>query len=175
MRRLRFAAQALVCAAAILLSAVASAPAPATSAVGAFGGKFELVMLFNKGHRPVLRDGRQYMANRNRLTLRRPNGEVITIQAGMVTDLASIPRLVSGVMPPAGPWSEAALPHDLCYKSKGTMTWFGRPGRSRPAPYTRAECDEILREGMVVLGVPTLQRVMIYEAVRLGGAGGWGK
>jgi hypothetical protein len=132
-------------------------------------------MLFDKGHRPVIRDGRQYMAERNQLTFRRPNGEVITIQAGMVTDLASIPRLVSGIMPPAGPWSEAALPHDLCYKSKGTMMWFGRPGRSRAQPYTRAECDEILREGMVVLGVPALQRVTIYEAVRVGGASGWGK
>lgn len=164
--------RAAVLAAFALILAV---PAIAAEPVGTFAGKFELVMLFNKGHRPVLRDGRQYMANRNLITFRRPNGEVITIQPGMVTDLASIPRLVSGVMPPGGPWSEAALPHDLCYKSKGTMVWFGRPGRSRPQPYARAECDEILREGMVALGVGAVQRITIYEAVRLGGSKGWGK
>jgi hypothetical protein len=173
MKRLRFAAHAIACAAAISLAGMGQLPAAAPA--GAFAGKFELVMLFNAGHRPVIRDGRQYMANRNLITFRRPNGELVQVPAGMVTDLASIPRLVSNLLPPGGLWSEAALPHDLCYKSKGSMVWFKQTWRSRAQPYTRAECDKILREGMVALGVPTLQRVTIYEGVRIGGAAGWGR
>lgn len=168
------------------LALVLAAPASAADPVGTFSGKFETAYLFQNckdraGHAiartrcPTLSDGRQLLANRNTLTFRRPNGEVVKVPAGMITDLASIPRLVSNALPPGGPWAEASLPHDECYKTKGTMVWFKQTWRSRPQPYTRAECDEILREGMVALGVGAVQRITIYEAVRLGGSKGWGK
>jgi hypothetical protein len=99
---------------------------------------------------------------------------VITLQKGSITDLASIPRLVTNVYPPNGPWAMAALFHDLCYQTKGSFMMWGRPGHLRAKPYSRAECDEILRQGMVALQVSAFQRVTIYEAVRIGGGGGWG-
>jgi hypothetical protein len=122
----------------------------------------------------VIRNGHQYDALRNPITFTRPNGEAVTMPAGMQTDLASIPRLLWPILPPDGPWGEAALPHDLCYSSHGAMTWHGHAGRSRPAPYVRAECDQILDEAMATLGVPRVQRVIIWLGVRIGGAAGWG-
>lgn len=139
-----------------------------------FAGKYELVPLFNKGNRPVIRNGHQYLALRNPVRLTRPNGETITMPAGMQTDLASIPRILWPILPPDGPWGEAALPHDLCYRSLGAMTWHSHVGRSRAEPYSRAECDQILLEGMTALGVPPWKREVIYLGVRVGGGAGFG-
>ena len=146
---------------------------PLRAAPGRFAGKFELVPLFDRG-KPVIRNGHQYLALRNMIDFRRPNGELLAIPAGMTTDLASVPQVFWPILPPDGPYGEASTPHDLCYKSKGTFTWFNRRGRDRAQPYTRAECDEILREGMVALGVPAWKRIVVYEGVRVGGANGWG-
>lgn len=151
------------------LQKVQTTPAP-----GHFAGKFELVPLFTKGNRPVIRNGHQYDALRNAISFRRPNGELVTMPAGMQTDQGSIPRLAWPILPPDGPYGEATIPHDLCYSSVGAMTWHGHVGRSRAAPYTRPECDEILDEGMIALGVPQWKRVVIWSAVRVGGRGGFG-
>lgn len=169
----------------LLLAAVAVTGC-ASAEPGRFQGKYELVPLFGAGHRPVIKNGHQEYADRNTITMIRPNGERVTFFAGQTTDLASIPRIVWPLLPPDGPWAEAALPHDGCYASSGTFDWqptIGhkpvgplKHGRSRPAPYTRAECDHILLEGMVALQVPPWKRTIIYDAVRLfGGLGGWGK
>lgn len=162
----------------------AGAPTP-----GHFAGKAYLTPLLHdckdraghpvKGTRcPLTRDGRQLWAVAGAARFAPGGslaGDVISLQPGTVTDLASIPRLVSNVYPPDGPWAQAALFHDLCYQTKGAFIAWGRPGHTRAAPYSRAECDELLRQGMVALGIGTLQRVTIYEAVRLGGGNGWGK
>ena len=156
--------------------------APAGSVVpdpapGPFAGKFELVPLFDRS-KPVLRNGHTYYAVRNELKFRRPNGDLLTVPAGMQTDLASVPGFLWATLPPDGPYAEAATFHDLCYKSRAQMTWHGHVGlvsaTSGARPYTRADCDEILREGMVALGVPYWKRVAVFEGVRLGGAGGFG-
>jgi hypothetical protein len=150
-----------------------------------FSGKFELVPLFAdckdkagkavaKTRCPVLRNGHQYYAARNPVSLKTDAGETVTFFAGQRTDLASIPQPVWWVLPPDGPWAEVALPHDACYRTKGTFQWYAHLGRTRAKPYTRAECDEILREGMVALQVPTWKRVVIFEAVRGFGGSGWG-
>jgi hypothetical protein len=139
-----------------------------------FAGKFELVPLFNRGQRPVLRNGHQYYALRNTIGFRTDAGDLVGMFAGSRTDLASIPQVVWGIMPPDGPWAEASIPHDNCYRTKGTFLWYGHVGRTRAVPYTRAECDEILREAMVALGVPTWKRVTIWSAVRGFGAKGFG-
>jgi hypothetical protein len=160
---------ALAAVTAATLAACQSDPA----AGGRFSGKYELVPLFDQG-RPVIRNGHQYLALRNPISFRRPNGETVIMPAGMQTDLASIPRILWVALPPDGPWGEAALPHDLCYSSRGAMTWHGHAGRSRPQAYVRAECDQILAEAMLALGVPTAQREVIWLGVRIGGAAGWG-
>lgn len=102
------------------------------------------------------------------------SGETITVPAGFVTDLASIPRLVSGLLPPDGPWAKGAVLHDFLYSSRGTGVFAGRRWLSRATDYTRKEADQIFAEAMRVLGVPAWRRQVIFIAVRLGGSGGWG-
>lgn len=140
-----------------------------------FSGKFELVPLFDAGHRPVIDNGHTDYAERNRIGFKTEGGDFVVVPAGAPTDLASIPALVWPLMPPDGPYAEAAAFHDECYRTLGTFDRYGLRGRNRDAPYTRAECDEILREAMVALGVPWWPRVPIWAAVRLFGAAGWGR
>lgn len=102
------------------------------------------------------------------------SGEVITVPAEATTDLASIPRAVSNIFPPDGPWAKAAVIHDWLYVTRGTCFRGDFNGRTRAKPYTRAEADGILREAMQVLGVSAFARGVIWSAVRLGGAGSWG-
>lgn len=103
------------------------------------------------------------------------SGEAITVPAGALTDLASIPRFAWSLgFPPDGAWAKAAVVHDFLYKTRGACTLNGAVWRTREAPYVRAEADRILREAMGVLGVPAWQRFVIWAAVRFGGARGWG-
>jgi hypothetical protein len=104
------------------------------------------------------------------------SGETITIPGGFVTDLASVPKLFRGLLPPDGPWAKAAVVHDFLYWSRGTCRdALGRIQRTRIEPYTRKEADDIFAEAMKVLGVPAWRRKAIWTAVRLGGQGGWGR
>jgi hypothetical protein len=161
--------------AALVLAVLASVAAP--SAQHRFTGKLELVPLF-KHHQPILRNGHSYYAVRDRITFRTDGGEVLTVHAGQTTDLASIPRFLWPILPPDGPWAEAAVFHDTCYRTRGAFTFRGREGRSWAGPgsrpYTRAECDEVLRQAMVALGVGSAPRVTIWAAVRAFGGQGWG-
>lgn len=176
MRRvLRAAGFAL--AALVGLGACHSVQAAPAAALGHFSGKLALVPLQDKTH-AVTRDGRHLWAIFQAASFQPATGSIagdnITLHKGAVTDLASIPRLVSNVYPPDGPWLEAAVFHDLCYQTHGSFILWNRPGHTRAAPYTRAECDDLLRQGMAALSIPAFQRVSIYEAVRLGGGKGWG-
>lgn len=104
------------------------------------------------------------------------SAEVITVPAGATTDLASIPSFAWSIgFPPDGPWLKAAVVHDFLYRTQGTCIWMGASGRTRAQPYTRPESDGILREAMAVLGVAAWERLVIWSAVRLGGAAGWGR
>lgn len=162
---------ACVMAAAFLL-AVYSVPAMAKSrGFGPWSGKVELVVLTNS-RGPVLRAGRTLWAVRNAFTYTTHAGERITVPAGMVTDLASIPRPFTLLLPPDGPWVSAAVVHDFLYETRGTCTWRGRTGCSRP--YTRAEADRVLRDAMDDLGLSGWRVWAIYQGVRIGGGSGWG-
>lgn len=85
--------------------------------------------------------------------------EVIVLPVGFVTDLASIPRPLWSLYPPAGPWAPAAIVHDWLYQ--------------HPQGRTRAEVDGIFLEAMEVLGVPWLRRHLMHRAVRIGAGGTW--
>jgi len=140
----------------------------------AFRGKLVLVVLQDKAH-PATRDGRSLWAVERPVSYVTPAGDMITAPAGMVTDLASIPRFARPVLAPDGPWVQAAVFHDLLYLTQGTGVWKGHPGITRPTPYSRAEADQVLRDAMADLGIPDWQAWLIYRAVRLGGGGGWGR
>jgi hypothetical protein len=88
-------------------------------------------------------------------TYTRPSGEIITVPAGAETDGASTPQGIWNLLPPFGSYWLAAVLHDYLYRVT-----------KRP----RKECDDILYEAMVDLGVPFIVRTAIYDGVRLGGS-----
>lgn len=85
-------------------------------------------------------------------------GGHITVPAGFVTDLASIPRVFWNILPPFGRYTEAAVLHDWLY-------------RTHRVP--RAGADALLLEAMEVCRVARWQRRVIYIAVRLFGGFAW--
>ena len=82
----------------------------------------------------------------------------IIVPAGFVTDFASVPRVFWSVLPPTGTYSLAAVVHDYLYWDQGC---------------TREQADQLLRAAMVESRVGTVQRDLIYEAVRSGGGTAW--
>lgn len=78
---------------------------------------------------------------------------LIVVPKGTVTDGASIPRVFWSILSPFGEYFKAALPHDHLYSPDNKT-------------FTRKQADEILLEGMIVLGVNPVKRFAIYRAVR---------
>lgn len=85
--------------------------------------------------------------------------EVIAVPAGFTTDYASVPRAFWAFFSPHGRHGKAAVLHDYLYQSGGL---FGC--------YSRAECDQLFLEAMLVLRVPTWRAQVMYRAVRLFGS-----
>ena len=86
------------------------------------------------------------------------SGVDIVVPAGFPTDLASIPRIAQSVIEVNGKHRRAAVIHDYLYH-------FGIG--------TREDADGILKEAMLRDGVNEEEAIVIYEAVRLGGASHW--
>jgi hypothetical protein len=121
--------------------------------------------------------GRTCWAVEHPFTYRTHAGDLITVPAGMTTDLASVPRFAWIVLPPDGLWVRAAVTHDFLYKSSGgCVLWKSHPsGCSRAKPYNRAEADKILDDAMADIGIGMAARVTIWAGVRAGGGfGSWG-
>lgn len=91
-------------------------------------------------------------------TYRRPDGTAITVPAGFLTDLASIPRPFWPILPPSDDYAEAAVIHDWLYYAGGLE---------------RAEADKIFLEAMTDAGIGWWRRTTIYRAVRLFGGKIW--
>ena len=84
-------------------------------------------------------------------------GRVITVPAGVETDLASVPRLPFTFWLFGGIGDKAAVVHDALYGGKYGVT--------------RKQADDVFSEAMKVCGVGALRRGMMYAAVRtFGGA-----
>jgi hypothetical protein len=90
--------------------------------------------------------------------------DTIVAPAGFVTDFASVPWGAWNLEPPLGDAAKAAVIHDYLYATRGL------DGR-----YGRAEADGIFRQALEAAGVPAWKRWLLWAAVRLGGAGGWGR
>ena len=86
---------------------------------------------------------------------------VFTIPAGFTTDLASIPRWATPIVPKLGHHLQPAVAHDWCYENK-------IPGLSRET------ADMMFYQGMLCQGVRKTRAMLMYRAVRLGGRGLWG-
>lgn len=87
-------------------------------------------------------------------------GEVVTVPAGFITDLASIPRLLRSVYDTQDECREPAVLHDYCYSMQFT---------------TREEADALFLEAMERSGVGWLKRRSMWLGVRAGGWAYWGK
>ena len=82
------------------------------------------------------------------------NGESITIPIGATSDGASTPPELWVELPPFGKYWPAAYLHDWLYRCT-----------QRP----QSECDALLYEAMLSLGVDKIRADMIYEGVHYGG------
>lgn len=91
--------------------------------------------------------------------------EAIIVPAGFETDFASVPWGLWNLFPPLGAYARPAVVHDFLYACGGQV---------RGRTYTRRRADEIFREAMGVVGVTPWRRELMFWAVRLGGAPGWG-
>ncbi len=100
-------------------------------------------------------------------------GGIITAPNGRVTDLASIPQFVAGVLPRTGLWDAPAVIHDELYRSNGIVMVQRADGSFFAGRFDRETCDKILREAMIMRGVPERRVFEIYEGVRLGGMAAW--
>ena len=89
---------------------------------------------------------------------RKDSLDMIHVEAGFMTDFASIPRPFWAVLPTWGKYGNAAVVHDWLY-------W--KQDRSRKA------ADRIMLEAMDSLSVPKWQRYAIYWAVRVFGWLAW--
>jgi hypothetical protein len=87
-------------------------------------------------------------------------GEIrITVPAGFVTDLATVPRVLWPLMAPSGQHQLAAIVHDYLYQCVGAVSRF--------------LADAIFRDLMAHLDVPLWRRVSAYYAVRAFGGRHW--
>lgn len=89
------------------------------------------------------------------------SGAEIHVPAGYITDFASIPAAVRGTFPPFGRHAKAAVLHDWLYL-------VGEDGQ-------RAFADRVFLDAMAELGVSAVRRNLMYQAVRFGGGGGYGR
>lgn len=91
-------------------------------------------------------------------SLGQPSYEPVTVPAGFVTDLTSIPRPFWQLLRPEGRYAYAAVVHDYLY-------WV----QTRP----RAEADDILRLAMEDSKVEPATVAAIFTAVRTFGQSSW--
>lgn len=89
------------------------------------------------------------------------SSEVIIVPEGSVTDWASIPYIVQRFIPKSI-GKRAAVVHDYLYKTNGLG-----------GLYTRKRSDEIFKEALIVLKVPSATVTELYWGVRFGGWKPW--
>lgn len=92
-------------------------------------------------------------------------GYTIRVPEGFSTDLASIPRIFTRVLPVNDSHRLAAVVHDYLYSLRGKLP---------NAHLTRKTADRVFLEAMEATEVPVWKRWAMYNAVRVGGWVPWG-
>lgn len=92
------------------------------------------------------------------------NGQTVWVYvpAGYLTDGASVPRIFWDAIPPWGAYGQAAVVHDMLCEY---LTVFTDDGKE--VSITRKQADNILRDALKVLNIPTRTRWFIYAGVKL--------
>ena len=88
------------------------------------------------------------------------------VPAGFGNDLASVPRVAWPVIDPTNDVAPAALVHDWLYASRGLV----RPWLPK---VSRAKADAIFRRALVANDVSAGRALVMWSAVRVGGAKAW--
>lgn len=97
-------------------------------------------------------------------------GTGITVPAGFIFDLSSVPRALWWLIAPFELSVTAPLLHDFLYREAGDPS----PGSIRPPRvYSRREADVLFREVMEQEGVAKWRRDLGYAAVRVFGHWAW--
>ncbi len=84
----------------------------------------------------------------------------LTVPAGMLTDLTSVPRIVRNIIGRVGPHLEAAIVHDFLY-----IAWQLIPRREARKQDWRF-ANEVMFAGLRAAGVNMFQRGLIQAALR---------
>lgn len=93
----------------------------------------------------------------------------LLLPAGLVTDLASVPKALHWWIGPAD-LKQASLPHDLIYQRAGWVgDYYTIDGVPCPTRWTRREADLLFARVMRDSGVSVVRRRWAYRGVRLGG------
>ncbi len=93
-------------------------------------------------------------------------GEGVLIPAGFVTDFASVPQWMWGIIPPHGKMANAAIVHDYMYDNRQYERVLGIDG-------ARAFANALFLSNMLRAGVPSKQAHLYYLAVRWFGKKWW--
>jgi len=109
---------------------------------------------------PNVRDGRQCVR-----LLKDYTAKGITVPAGFISDWASVPWYLDGIVPSFGPYAPAAIIHDYLYEVGGVLPCGDA--------FTRKQADDLFLELLAELRVPWWKRSLMYRAVRVGGGSGW--
>lgn len=81
--------------------------------------------------------------------------KTVIVPKGQETDLASIPQFLQNIMPLVDNHLQAAIVHDMCYRSKIGIS--------------KEEADEMFYDAMRTLGVGWWKAQTMYNAVRFFG------
>ncbi len=85
------------------------------------------------------------------------DGRLIVLPKGFISDLATIPWLITFLIRRNGANRLAAILHDWLYSNLDEY------------PYTRAQADSLFRQAMAWTSVPAWERWLIWLGVRVGG------
>ena len=102
-----------------------------------------------------------WFTNEEPFDVYRNDYKLFTVPEGFNTDLASIPRIATGLVPKLGHHLQPAVAHDYCYV--------------HDAGLNKKQSDKLFYDGMISQGVRRSRAWLMYKAVRLGGKGRWGK
>lgn len=97
-----------------------------------------------------------------------------TLPKGIVTDFASVPRILWSVVSPTGAHSVAAVCHDWSYAVKPRVVYRAK-GTSVSMPLSRAQADAVFYWVMRESGVGRVRAWVMWLAVRIGGRRAWNK
>ncbi|QVW28681.1 hypothetical protein pEaSNUABM8_00184 [Erwinia phage pEa_SNUABM_8] len=90
----------------------------------------------------------------------------VTVPAGFVTDLASIPPVLQPMLHPDGPWAAAACVHDMLYQKTPTpVPYPDTPEGNLSRASTKEFADLMFLRIMEMMGVDKFIAKSFYEAV----------